>query len=549
MKIVDISQNKLVISFRTETKEEFFDILSKVKSGVVGRVWNPGINAWNAPPIQRNIEYLQSLGFELTAAVKQFNNKGVPLPTTSVKEHVVSRSDVVIDESKLVGLFPYQIEGVKFLERSNGVGIIGDEMGLGKTVQALGYLKIHPEKSPALVVCPAVAKYVWYDASKRWLDFKDQDIAVLSTRTETTFKRSYSLYIINYDILKDWEEIICGLGIQVIIGDEVQYISNVKAQRTKSFARIARSIPHKIFLSGTPIKSYPYEFFPVLNLVAPKTFPNNWAYLHRYCEPKYNGFGWTFKGASNQEELRSLIEPLMIRREKVAVLPDLPPKLKQVVPLECEKIQLDIYNNADKKFREWVKTALSKSTIKNEIEGLKQLAYLAKRNSVLRWISDFLSSGNKLVVFAVHLHVLDDIEREFRDVSVRIDGGTKADERRDIEKRFQTDPSIKLFIGQVVAAGVGITLTAASSVAFVEFPWTNADIDQPADRCHRIGQKDTVNIYFLIANGTVENKIIKNLDKNRAVVKKLLDGKDVEEDDLLSNLLKDYIDGDKKVIE
>jgi SWI/SNF-related matrix-associated actin-dependent regulator 1 of chromatin subfamily A len=234
----------------------------------------------------------------------------------------------------------------------------------------------------------------------------------------------------------------------------------------------------------------------------------------------------------------------MIRREKINVLPDLPPKLKQVVPLECEAVEFATYESADSAFHVWVKDSLArKSAVEatNQIEHLKQLAYLAKRNSLLNWMKEFLSSGKKLIVFGIHLHVLDDIEREFKGISVRVDGGIKPEDRKAIEQKFQTDPAIKLFIGQVVAAGVALTLTAAADVAFLELPWTNADVDQPSDRAHRIGQKDTVNIYFLIANGTVENKIIAHLDANRAVVKKLLDGREVEDTDLLSNLLNEYL--------
>jgi SWI/SNF-related matrix-associated actin-dependent regulator 1 of chromatin subfamily A len=168
------------------------------------------------------------------------------------------------------------------------------------------------------------------------------------------------------------------------------------------------------------------------------------------------------------------------------------------------------------------------------------LAYIAKRNAVIQWIRDFLESGKKLVVFGVHLHVLDDIEHMFADVCVRVDGHTKSEDRKLLEQKFQNDPSVQLFVGQVIAAGVALTLTAASSVAFVELPWTTADLDQAADRCHRIGQKDVVSVYFLIAKDTVEEKIMRYLDKKRTVVRKLLDGKEVESEDLLESLLVEY---------
>jgi len=542
MKVVDIDNGTLVIRFRVEPKALFFSLLDKIKANIEGRVWNSKANAWNAPPTMKNLEYLKSLGFTLTNPVREI--MGDAAPKTFVILSDPTSPIVHVDESKLAGFFPYQVEGVRFLEKRGGVGIIGDEMGLGKTIQALGYLLLHPEVRPALVVCPAVAKYVWFEAARTWLHIRKSEIAVLSSRTKSNLTMNRQIYIINYDILKNWEDALSSLNIQIVIGDEVQYVSNTKAQRTKAFVRIARHVKKRIFLSGTPIKSYPSEFFTILNLTEPKVFSSQWAYLQRYCDPKYNGFGWTFKGHSNQDELRHLVEHIMIRREKINVLPDLPPKLKQVVPLECEAVEFATYESADSAFHVWVKDSLArKSAVEatNQIEHLKQLAYLAKRNSLLNWMKEFLSSGKKLIVFGIHLHVLDDIEREFKGISVRVDGGIKPEDRKAIEQKFQTDPAIKLFIGQVVAAGVALTLTAAADVAFLELPWTNADVDQPSDRAHRIGQKDTVNIYFLIANGTVENKIIAHLDANRAVVKKLLDGREVEDTDLLSNLLNEYL--------
>jgi SWI/SNF-related matrix-associated actin-dependent regulator 1 of chromatin subfamily A len=519
-------------------RSEFFAILDKIKKGVTGRFWDGKTNSWKAPPSKKNVEYLKSLGFILTAPVEAVLGKD-----TGRTFVVPSSTPVSIDVSKLVGFFPYQIEGVRFLETRGGVGIIGDEMGLGKTVQALGYLILHPDELPALVVCPAVAKYVWVDAAMRWMGLPESEIGVLSGRSSCEVDKK-SLYVINYDILRDWEGVLKGMGLRVLIGDESQYVSNQKAQRTKALIGIARKVRKRIFLSGTPIKSYPSEFFTVLNLVDPRNFPNHWAYLQRYCDPKYNGFGWEFKGATNQSELRCLIQSVMIRREKSQVLADLPPKLKQVVCLECEPVEYAAYLDADTAFCEWVKTNVSnKKTVEaeNRLEGLKQLAYLAKRNSVLRWIEEFLQSGKKLVVFASHLKALDDIQRKFSSICVRIDGSVKAEDRKIIEHRFQNDDSIQLFLGQTTAASVAITLTAASSVAIVEFPRHNADIDQALDRCHRIGQKDTVNGYFLVANGTVENRIIKHFDKNRGVVTNLLDGREVETTDLLENLLEDYL--------
>jgi SWI/SNF-related matrix-associated actin-dependent regulator 1 of chromatin subfamily A len=539
IKTVDYDGTVLRIKFVMDNRKAFYDLLELVKVNLVGRVWNMDLKVWTAPATRSNLRYLQDFGFNFTPAAMQ-----LLAPPEEKKE-------VVIDESRLQGLFSYQKEGVRFLEGRSGVGIIADEMGLGKTVQAIGYLKLNEDRLPALIVCPATVKGVWVDESLKWLGIKKSDVYVFSSRTVVKLKRERKFYIINYDILKDWENALQEISFRTIVGDEIQYVSSDKAMRTKAFVRVAKEIPHKIFLSGTPIKNYPSEFFTVLNLVAPILFPNRWRYLHQFCDPKYNGFGWTFKGATNQEELREAVAPVMIRREKVEVLKDLPPKLKSVVPLECSPVEMETYLDASEKFKQWVRNNIAKRGLEaqNQVERLKQLAYLAKRNSVLRWIRDFLSTGQKLVVFGIHLNVLDDVEREFRDHCVRIDGSTPSEERQKRINKFQYDPSTKLFVGQIVAAGVGITLTAASSVALLELPWTNADIDQAADRCHRIGQTQCVNVYYLVADGTVENNIIKLLDRKKEVITKIVDGRDAREEDLLGTLLENCLKDGETVCE
>jgi len=319
-----------------------------------------------------------------------------------------------------------------------------------------------------------------------------------------------------------------------------QMVSSHKAIRTKAFKRLAKTVNHKIFLSGTPIKNRPSEFFTVLNLLDKKTFSNRWQYLNRYCAPKSNGFSVVFNGLSNEKELYKLIYPLMIRREKKDVLKELPPKQKIMVPMECDPVQLRSYEQANSEFREWVKEAQKSLSIKEHIEGLKQLAYMAKRNSVIKWIRDFLTSGEKLVVGGWHTRVLDDIEKEFGNISVRMDGSTPANKRQEVVDRFQNDNKIQLFIGNLKVAGVGITLTAASATATIELLWGPGDHDQFEDRVHRIGQEaDSVLAYYLIAPGTVEEDIIEIIQEKAKMLGQVLDGEQREfvEEDVLKALL------------
>jgi SWI/SNF-related matrix-associated actin-dependent regulator 1 of chromatin subfamily A len=163
----------------------------------------------------------------------------------------------------------------------------------------------------------------------------------------------------------------------------------------------------------------------------------------------------------------------------------------------------------------------------------------------IQWIRNFLdTNGNKLVVFAVHKAAVDALMEEFKEQAVKVDGSVSAAGRDAAVRAFQEDPKIKLFVGNIQAAGVGLTLTAASSVAFLELPWTPGDLVQAEDRCHRIGQKDNVNVYYLLADGTIEEKIAELLDEKRQVLEAVLDGKEVEETQLLSELIKSYQKGE-----
>ena len=548
MKNVTVKDEKLQIKFKTSDQTEFFSLLSAIKNNIVGRQWNSSLGVWVAPLLKKNVCLLRDLGFTIDDSIQaKFSNslisKNDDVSTTQKKDKGVHDfSSVFIDENQLEGFRDYQKDGVKFLEQRGGVGIVGDPMGLGKTIQALGYLKIHPELSPVLIVCPASLKLNWARETMKWLGIDKYDIHIFQSRTAFQLGRTRLIYIINYDILKDWKDIILQRHMAVVIGDEVQYVANVKTQRTKAFVEITKKVQQKIMLSGTPIKSAASEFFTVLNLIAPNVFPNRYQYLRRYCDPKHNGYGWQYKGLSNGDELHDLISPYMIRREKMEVLKELPEKIKSIIPLECSSVELKKYVRASEEFKIWVKENQERAYVdeKLHIEHLKQLAYLAKRNAVIEWIKEFLATGQKLVIIALHRKALQDIMSSFPGISVLVDGSVSLKNKQAAVDAFQTDPKIRLFVGQMIAAGVGWTLTAASSLAIIEFDWVPGNMEQAEDRIHRFGQEaESVNIYYLIADGTIDEDILRLVQAKSHLVGKILDGK--EKDFIPVNLMSQYI--------
>ena len=441
-------------------------------------------------------------------------------------------------------LFRYQNIGVQFIEEQKGNALIADEMGLGKTAQALAWCQLHPELRPVIIVVPASLKLNWEREAEMWMS--DPEITILYGGIPSKIYCK-DLIIINYDILTHWVKELILLQPAVIIADEIHYCKTNKAKRTRAIKKLAKHTAHFIGLSGTPIVNRPIEFYNAIQLIAPTMFPNWMDYTKRYCDRKHTGFGWDYSGASNTEELHQrLVSTIMIRRKKEDVLQELPPKIYSFLPIELSNEQE--YSTAEQDFIEFVRTRRGKEAAERasnaqalaEIEGLKQLAVVGKLKQAIDWIEDFLQSDQKLVVFAVHKFVITELMERFKNIAVKVDGSVSGTNRQLAVDKFQNNAETRLFIGNIQAAGVGITLTAASNVAFLELPWTPGALVQAEDRCHRIGQKDSVNIYYLLAEETIEEKIAMLLDEKKIVLDAVLDGKAPERGSLLMELINKY---------
>jgi len=418
----------------------------------------------------------------------------------------------------------------------NGRALIADSMGLGKTVQALLYLKLHPELRPAVIVCPASLKLNWEKEIWNWLQVPA--LVLSGNYKKLGFNHLENIIVINYDILDSWTDFLVSLNPSCLIIDEAHAIKNQKAKRSKAVKKLAKKVDHVIGLTGTPIINRPIEFFAILNLLNKNEWPSFWGYAHKYCGAKHNGFGWDFNGSSNTEKLNEALKRTMIRRLKSEVLPELPAKIRTVIPLEIDnRIE---YDQAVLALDESDSPAIQLT----RIEALKQLVVEGKIKACINWISDFLESGEKLVVFCTHKKVINRLMDEFGHMGVKVDGSVKTTDRHESVRLFQEDPQCKIFIGNIKAAGVGLTLTAASSTAFIEIGWTPGEMDQCEDRVHRIGQEaDSVNAYYLLGQNTIDMEIAELLDEKRKVLDAVLDGKETEETGLLTELMNRIMGG------
>lgn len=427
---------------------------------------------------------------------------------------------------------PYQIEDVRRIEREfNGRALLSHQMGLGKTVITLGYMRRNPDAAPTVVVCPASVKYAWeYEAARFGIR---ADIANGQTppAENSQVRRPSRLLIINYDILRFWVDRIQQLKPKLLVTDECQLLANRETKRTQAAVELARSIPYMLALSGTPLTNRPAELWPTLNMLRPDLYPSFWTFGCRHCRPRLFRGRWIYPGAEKLKELhKNLADTLMIRRLKADVLTDLPDKMRSVIPVQISDWRE--YIKARDNFIEWLRStrgdrvaAASRAESMVKIGYLLRLTAKLKLRSVVEWVNNFLQeTDEKLILFGVHRKMLRALKRRCNAKSVTVDGSVTGRKRAAAVAQFQGDKQTRLFIGNLEAAGIGLTLTAASTVGFTELGWKPATHTQAEDRPHRIGQTKTVWIHYLVAAGTIEEDKCRILQEKQKVIAATLDG-------------------------
>lgn len=525
-----------LVEIRFPYDRELVDAVKKLP----GRRWHNEDKMWSCPASTHIIEFLRWHGFLFGPALEA-SIQGEQLNLELQKLDIPGLQCV---------LRPYQAEGVLRIEKFNGRALLADSMGLGKTAQAIAWLQLHKGQRPAVILCPAVGKEMWARKCKEWMDGKEKIVVLSGKKPDPEQFKGATILILNYDIVGNktdktlntagyvqvkervytgWVDYLLDHDIKMIVADECHALKNSKSQRGIAGLKMLKQIRYALPMSGTPIDNRPYEFWPILTNLAGHIFKNRYTYGKRYCAGIKTRFGWDFTGASNLAELHSILKKnVMIRRLKEDVLKELPSKARAVVPIE---VDLKAYRKIENEIWDDNEITLAKLT------KLRQAAVSAKLKTCGDWIEQFLETGEKLIVFGHHHFVMGYLRERFftKYKFAEITGQTKGS-RQEQEDLFQNDPDCKLFLGSKSAKEL-ITLTAASNVAFVEFFDTPGEMAQAEDRAHRIGQLGSVNIWFLIAAGTIEEDHASLLDKKLQIVTNVLDGKDVQNDDLIVELL------------
>lgn len=506
----------------------YHPIMVDVVKRIPGRKFDGKLNMWVIPksyfPPGKYTQKAYVDIFASWAVNHGYENsvqKGTQASRPDVHYTLPPMPDLLSPHGLKVEPFPYQKQGIAYALQKKRC-FFGDQPGLGKTLQAIGTAFI-AKSWPVLVICPASLKINW---QREWKKFTGKDAIILDDRNKNNWYRYFEMgccdvFITNYESLKKFfvEDFAGGVTRSIrlkpeadlfkcIIIDESHRCKSSKTQQSKICYKLCQGKEYRFLLTGTPSINGPKDLIQQLKIMGRlddfggyKSFETNFMQGPRE--------------ASNLEMLNwRLCNTCFFRREKAKVLDQLPDKMRQVVNMditnrkEYQDAERDLigylasYENADdEKLRK-----AERGKVMVQMQKLRQIAARGKIPAAIEFIQDIMDSGEKLIVFAFLKEVVQEIKNVFPS-AVTIVGDNTSQERQEAVDRFQNDPKCNLIICNYKSAGVGLTLTASSRVAFIEFPWTFADCEQAEDRAHRIGQKDSVNCYYFLGRSTIDEDV------------------------------------------
>lgn len=464
----------------------------------------------------------------------------------------------------------YQAEGVAHLEKWDGNALLADDPGLGKTAQVMAYAWKHGH-FPMVVIMPRTLILNWNREIFAMLgtQLKVQIVGhVPSKRRRKQLAQrwphvswnklvepGYQVTLMNYEAVKRNLNRLEAQKWAYVVLDESHKIRHKTAMRTQSVLRFVtgkvetqlgefithhEGVPRVTFLSGTPMVNRPRELFTMVNTLAPwvPEFSNFFRFGVKFCGGHKTKFGWDFSGATNLDQLHELLQnTIMLRRLKSQVLTELPAKTYMTVPLEFDRKAYDAVAGAFEGTHEWQSAMATLMDLGGKvahhnaaivaIQKCREIAALVKLPAALEWIADFVESGEKLVVFAHHNHVVEQVCEHLKSQgveTVKIRGDVSLQDRDAAVQAFQNDPQVKVIVCNIQTAGFGITLTAAHACAFIQLPWSHADYIQAADRMHRLGQMHNVTVYNLVAENTCEELQADMIIQKAHISNQALDG-------------------------
>ena len=522
-----------------ELKGDNFELSFKYKTSIIDRVRQiPGRHfdgtkkVWIVPTRSR-VE-LERMIYQ----IQQFENinwvNGTEKKEEDIAYDIPELPDLTVPHNLKIQPYPYQLKGIaRGLELKRFMNC--DEPGLGKTLQSIATINL-ADAFPCLVICPSSLKINWL---REWEKFTDKKAMILTDKVRDTWTfffqtGMHQVFIVNYESLKKYfvQRIKKAEGwtlrdvefrnsinlFKSVIIDESHRCKSASTQQAKFCKGICTGKEWVIELTGTPVVNRPKDLIPQLAILnRMDDFGGYKPFVNRYCSGQ--------REASNLKELNfNLWKYCMFRREKSLVLTDLPDKIRQVNTCEITNrkeymdaerdliMYLQKYKDADD---EKIEKAL-RGEVMVRINILRQISARGKVRDVIEFVKDFRENGKKIILFCSLHEVVDQLKRYFP-TAVSVTGRDSQDEKQRAVDAFQNNPKADIIICSIKAAGVGLTLTASSNVAFVEFPWTYADCCQCEDRAHRIGQKDSVTCYYFLGRRTIDEKVYRIIQEKKNI--------------------------------
>ena len=455
------------------------------------------------------------------------------------------------------GLRGYQELGVQwlwFLFENGFGGLLCDDMGLGKTHQVMAFMvglrETDQARHPFLVVCPTSVISHW---ERKIAEHAPGLKAVAYYGGQRDLAGSIAqshVVITSYGVLRRDYKLLQARTFDLIVFDEIQVIKNAETQSYKAAQELSAGM--KIGLTGTPIENRIDELKTLMDVVVPGYLGSDKYFAGRYRIPiEKDG------DVSRKRQLSRLVSPFTLRRLKKTVLKDLPPKIEDSRTCRLSEDQIKLYRDAiDRRGRE-LRLALSQENlpvpyihifallnllkqicnhpalVEKRVKGYRDYAS-GKWDLFVELLEESLDSGQKIVVYSQFLGMIEIIGQYLTDLKIGFVALTGASRGRGaIIERFEKDPECRVFVGSLKAGGVGIDLVSASVVIHYDRWWNAAREDQATDRVHRIGQRRGVQVFKLITEGTLEEKIAAIIEKKRHLMDSI-----VEEDD--PTLLKSF---------
>ena len=522
-----------------ELKGDNFELSFKYKPSIVDRVrqipgrrFDGAKKAWIVPA--RSRVDLERMIYQ----IRQFENinwvNGTEKKEEDIAYDIPELPDLTVPHNLKIQPYPYQLKGIaRGLQLKRFMNC--DEPGLGKTLQSIATINL-ADAFPCLVVCPSSLKINWL---REWEKFTDKKAMILTDKVRDTWTfffqtGMHQVFIVNYESLKKYfvQRIKKAEGwtlrdvefrnsinlFKSVIIDESHRCKSASTQQAKFCKGICTGKEWVIELTGTPVVNRPKDLIPQLAILdRMNDFGGYKPFVDRYCSGQ--------REASNLRELNfNLWKYCMFRREKSLVLTDLPDKIRQVNT--CEITNRKEYMDAERdlimylqKYKDADDDKIAKAMrgeVMVRINILRQISARGKVRDVIEFVKDFRENGKKIILFCSLHEVVDQLKRYFP-TAVSVTGRDSQDEKQRAVDAFQNNPKADIIICSIKAAGVGLTLTASSNVAFVEFPWTYADCCQCEDRAHRIGQKDSVTCYYFLGRRTIDEKVYRIIQEKKNI--------------------------------